>query len=273
MAEEFMMFDSVDGDREVTAADFAKYYTEILTNGVFHRNNLPSLRVTKGAGLTTSVEIGAAFIEGYMYRNTEPIELLHAVGNPSYPRIDRVVVRLDRTISKRYVRVFVKEGVPATIPQSPALQRDDFVYELSLAQVRVNAGATAINTVTDERIDQDLCGVVSSIIQVPTSAFLLEWRDFFDATVASLDLIVANYKKTLEDNKLAADQSLQEYVAYLQANLAGYGQEFHTWLADQQTQGFILGGFRFYNGSTPPVAPSLHDRWLDTSKQVSEVRK
>lgn len=265
MAEEFMMFDSVDGDREVTAADFAKYYTEILTNGVFHRNGLPSLRVTKGVGLNTSVEIGAAFVEGYMYRNTAPIGLLHAAGNPSYPRIDRVVVRLDRTISKRYVRVFIKEGTPATVPQPPVLQRDDFVYELSLAQVRVNSGASVINSVTDERMNQDLCGVVSSIIQVPTSAFLLEWRDFFNETVASLDVIVANYKKTLEDNKLAANQSLTEYVQYLQANLVGYGQEFHTWLADQQTQGFILGGFRFYNGPTQPVSPSLHDRWLDTS--------
>ncbi|MGN7409973.1 hypothetical protein [Sporosarcina sp. SAFN-010] len=266
MAEEFMMFDSVDGDREVTAADFAKYYTEILTNGVFHRNGLPSLRLTKGAGLTTSVEIGAAFIEGYMYRNTAPIELLHAVGNPSYPRIDRVVVRLDRTISKRYVRVFVKEGVPATTPQPPVLQRDDFVYELSLAQVRVSAGVSAINSVTDERMDQELCGVVSSIIQVPTSAFLLEWRDFFDATVASLDVVVANYKKTLADNKAAADQSLTEYVAKLEKNLAGYGTEFSNWLAQQQTKGFVLGGFRVYIGPTPPANPSQYDRWVDTSK-------
>lgn len=261
-----MMFDSVDGDREVTAADFAKYYTEILTNGVFHRNNLPSLRVSKGVGLTTSVEIGAAFVEGYMYRNTAPIELLHTVGNPSYPRIDRVVVKLDRTISKRYVRVFVKEGIPATTPQPPALQRDDFVYELSLAQVRVNAGTSVINSVTDERMDQAMCGVVSSIIEVPTSAFLLEWRDFYNATVASLDVIVSNYKKTLADNKIAADQSLTEYVSKLETNLAGYGTEFSNWLAQQQTQGFVLGGFRVYIGPTPPVNPSQYDRWVDTSK-------
>ncbi len=266
MAEEFMMFDSVDGDREVTAADFAKYYTEILTNGVFHRNNLPSLRVTKGAGLTTSVEIGAAFIEGYMYRNTAPIELLHAVGNASYPRIDRVVVRLDRTISKRYVRVFVKEGVPATTPQPPVLQRDDFVHELSLAQVRVNAGTSVFNSVTDERMDQALCGVVSSIIEVPTSAFLLEWRDFYDATVASLDVIVANYKKTLAENQAAANQSLTEYMAQLDSKLIGYGKQFSDWLATQQTQGFVQGGFRVYIGPTAPANPNQYDRWVDTSK-------
>ena len=178
MAEEFMMFDSVDGDREVTADDFAKYYTEILTNGVFYRNGLPSLKVLKGAGLTTSLEIGAAFIEGYMYRNTEPIEFLHAAGNPSFPRIDRIVIRLDKTISSRHVRAFIKEGTLATNPQPPVLQRDEFVYEISLAQVRVNPGASVIATVTDERLDQNLCGVVSSIIEVPTDVFQDQWDEF-----------------------------------------------------------------------------------------------
>lgn len=176
--EEFFMFDSVDADREVTAADFAKYYHELLTNGVFYRNNLPSLKVVKGVGLVSSVEIGAAFVEGYLYRNTAPIDLLHATGNASFPRIDRVVVRLNRNIANRDIRVVIKQGVPATIPLVPALERNNLIYELSLAQVRVNAGTTAIATVTDERLDQSLCGVVSSIVQVPTDVFQQQWNDF-----------------------------------------------------------------------------------------------
>jgi len=178
MAEEFFMFDSVGADREVTAADFAKYYHELLTNGVFYRNNLPSLKVSKGVGLVSSVEIGAAFAEGYLYRNTAPIELTHATGNASFPRIDRVVIRLNRNIANRDIRVVVKEGVPATTPLVPTLERNDLIYELSLAQVRVNAGTTVIATVTDERLDQSLCGVVSSMVQVPTDVFQAEWDDF-----------------------------------------------------------------------------------------------
>ncbi|MFC6038433.1 hypothetical protein ACFPYN_03090 [Paenisporosarcina macmurdoensis] len=178
MAEEFFMFDSVDADREVTAADFAKYYHELLTNGVFYRNDLPSLKVTKGVGLISSVEIGAAFIEGYLYRNTTQIDLNHTTGNPSFPRIDRVVVRLNRNITNRDIRVVIKEGVPATSPIAPNLERNDLVYELSLAQVRVNAGTTVIATVTDERLDQSLCGVVSSIVQVPTDVYQAEWDEF-----------------------------------------------------------------------------------------------
>ncbi|MEK5215319.1 hypothetical protein [Psychrobacillus sp. FSL H8-0487] len=178
MAEEFFMFDSVDADREVTAADFAKYYHELLTNGVFYRNNLPSLKVAKSVGLVSNIEIGAAFVEGYLYRNTAPIDLLHATGNASFPRIDRVVVRLNRNIANRDIRVVIKQGIPATTPLVPALERNDLVYELSLAQVRVNAGTPAIATVIDERLDQSLCGVVSSIVQVPTDVFQQQWNNF-----------------------------------------------------------------------------------------------
>jgi len=178
MAEEFFMFDSVNADREVTAADFARYYHELLTNGVFYRNNLPSLKVALGVGLVTNVEIGAAFIEGYMYRNTTSINLTHTTGNASFPRIDRVVVRLNRNIANRDIRIVIKEGAPATTPLAPPLERNELIYELSLAQVRVNAGASVIATVSDERLDQSLCGVVSSIVQVPTDVFQEEWDAF-----------------------------------------------------------------------------------------------
>ncbi|WP_438310790.1 hypothetical protein [Sporosarcina sp. FA9] len=181
MAEEFFMFDSVDADREVTADDFAKYYHELLTNGVFYRNNLPSLQVVKGTGLVSAVEIGAAFVEGYLYRNTAQINLTHATGNPSFPRIDRVVVRLNRNIANRDIRVVIKQGTPATNPLPPSVERNDLIYELSLSQVRVNAGTNVIATVIDERLDQSLCGIVSSLVQPPTDVYQAEWDDFISS--------------------------------------------------------------------------------------------
>lgn len=296
MTEHFYMFDSVDGDREYTAQDFADYFNEILTTGVFYRNQQPSLRVRQGTGLHTNLDIGGAYVEGYIYRNTAPIEFLHAAGNPSYPRIDRIVIRLDKSISNRYVRTFIKEGTPATNPQPPELQRDDMVYEISLAQVRVNPGASSVASVTDERLNQDVCGVVSSLIEVPTSVFLQEWNEFYDAIVDNVEQIKQGYEQTIAnntsqanqsltdyvnqlqankqgyeqviaDNTDQADQSLTDYISQLQANLDGYGDEFNVWLADQQTEGFVLGGFRFYTGSTQPTNPNLNDRWLDTSDE------
>lgn len=249
MAEQYMMFDSVDGDREVTAADFALYYSEILTNGVFYRNKEPSLKAYKKTGLVSTVEVGAAFIEGYMYRNTEEKELTHDIGSGSYPRIDRVVLRLDRSISERNILAIIKQGTPSSNPQPPSLQRDDVVYELSLAQVRIDRGSNEINRITDERHNPALAGVVSSVIEVPTDVFMDEWDSFFNTVSEQVT------------------NAATDYMDQMTENLENYEQLFHSWLADQQTEGFVLGGFRMYVGDTPPENPNQYDRWLDTSEE------
>lgn len=178
-----MFFNSVDGDREYDADEFAAYFRQFLSTGLYHQNNQPALKVTHAGGLTTRVEPGSAYLEGYMYRNTADLDLEHAVGDPTNPRIDRVVVRLDRSVGSRSIHAVVKQGTPATTPQPPALQRDAIIYEISLAQVRVNAGASTIASITDERLDESVCGLVSSLITVPTDEFQAAW----DAFMAGVD--------------------------------------------------------------------------------------
>jgi hypothetical protein len=236
VTEHYYMFDSVDGDREYTAQDFADYFNELLTTGVFYRNGQPSLKVTQGTGLHTSLDIGAAYVEGYVYRNTEPIEFLHAAGDPSYPRIDRIVIRLDKSISKRYVRAFIKEGTPATNPQPPELQRDNMVYEISLAQVRVNPGASTIATVTDERLNQSVCGLVSSVIEIPTDDFLADWDVFMNSVNNQLTQLIEDSQQQWDD---FMDTVTEEAPA--------------------------LGGMTISVQSTEPTNPRNKDIWIDTN--------
>src|SRR5690606_24789511 len=74
-------------------------------------------------------------------------------------RIDRIVIRLDLRPEARHVESFVKKGVASANPVPPALQRDDNVYEISLAQVRIRGGQTFISPsdIIDERGDEDVC--------------------------------------------------------------------------------------------------------------------
>ena len=180
MAEEFSFFNSVNGDREYTAEQFTTYFKQFLTSGLYHKNNVPSLRVSVSSGLQTKLESGSAFLEGYMYQNTEYLLLTHDVANATNPRIDRIAIRLDRTVGNRYVRAFVLKGTAATNPVPPVLTRNTEIYEISLAQVRINAGATTIASVIDERLDSNVAGLVSSLITVPTDEFEAEWRAWFD---------------------------------------------------------------------------------------------
>lgn len=223
--EESSFFNSVDGDRQYDMEQFALYFKQFLSTGIYHTDNVPALKVSTVAGLTSKIEPGSAYIEGFMYSNTEDITFTHEAANPTNPRIDRIVIRLDRSLNKRSVNAVVKKGTAATTPQPPALQRDDIVYEISVAQVRVNAGSTVINSITDERLNTSVAGLVSSLITVPTDQFVAEWTTWMDGM---------NQQK------------------------ATYQQSWETWFATRQND----IGAKVTTGSTEPSGIAAGDIWI-----------
>lgn len=180
MAEESSFFNSVNGDRRYDMEQFALYFKQFLSSGLYHTDNKPGLLVSLISELQTKLEPGSAYLEGFMYRNTADITFTHDVADVTNPRIDRIILRLDRNMNTRNIKAFVKKGTPATSPQPPSLQRDSIVYEISLAQVRIDAGKTTITSIKDERLNQDAAGLVSSLITIPTEQFQAAWDNWFN---------------------------------------------------------------------------------------------
>lgn len=185
MAEIYKFFNSAPGDeRWHYASDFADYFGGVLSNGILHtdRNVDLGLRTSVITGtLTTKVTTGKALIKGYAYENTTDLILTHDIPETTLKRIDRIVLRLDLTNSNRFMKLFVKKGVSATNPVAPDLQRDNYIHELSIAQVLVRENTTQLleSDLKDERMYEDLCGLVSSIISVPTTQFQEQWDTWF----------------------------------------------------------------------------------------------
>ncbi|WP_078597110.1 hypothetical protein [Evansella clarkii] len=158
MAELSRFFNSVTGDeRTYQAEDFAQFFKNFLGNGFFE-----GLRVSANNSMNTILGPGAGFIEGHEYTNTSSLTLTHDPADPNNDRIDRVVLRLDRDIDARHIKAHVKKGTTGSSPEPPSLTRNDYVYELSLAQVRITTGKSFIDDsqITDERGDHELCGRV-----------------------------------------------------------------------------------------------------------------
>lgn len=187
MAEIFKFFNSAPGDeRWHYASDFADYFGGVLSDGILHTDKQTDLglRVSVVTGtLTTKVSVGKAIIKGYAYENTTDLTLKHDIPEPTLKRIDRIVLRLDLSNSSRYVKLFVKKGASATSPIAPTLQRDQYIHELSLAQVLVRENTTQLieTDLKDERMIENLCGLVSSIISVPTTQFQEQWDTWFES--------------------------------------------------------------------------------------------
>lgn len=187
MAEHYRFFDSTGEDERVyTADEFAEYFRCVLSDGIF--NGGTNLKVeTKGTDIRTYIQPGYAWLQGYMYKiDVEPLYMQHDYPDPSQDRIDRVVIRLDKRLEHRYVKAFILQGTPAANPIAPALTRNENIFELSLAQVLIKAGKSYIEgwQVTDERLDNNVCGLVDSLIQADTTEIFNQFQAWYNSKTA-----------------------------------------------------------------------------------------
>ena len=203
MGENYRFFDSIDGEDErfYTADEFAEYFRQFIRNGIF--NGGENLKVsTDEKDMKISIKPGYAWIEGYLYKiSGEDLMLEHGIADPSLNRIDRVVIRLDKTLENRYVKAFILEGTPAATPEAPELTRNDNVYEISLAKIQIIAGKSFIENyqITDERLDNMLCGLTTHLFeQIDTAGIFDEWQNYLihkrNESNLSYDEFVATYQ-------------------------------------------------------------------------------
>ena len=171
MAEYSRFFDSTPGDkRSYSAAEFAEFMRTFYSTGVISGGE--KLKVTRNpATMSVAVAPGMAMLEGHWYLNDAAFPLQVTAADATYPRIDRVVLRLDLTLNVRKINLKVLKGIPAAVPQPPALTRNENIYDLSLAQLSIVANATTVSTVTDERVDASVCGISQGLYTVDLSGF------------------------------------------------------------------------------------------------------
>ena len=184
----FGFFDAVEMepgvyDRVYNAEEFSVPFAALIDTGVLEGAG-DSLEVTAdGSSMQTTIGTGVAFIRGRYAENTSLRVLTHDTETVGVDRIDRIVIRLDLRPEARHVEPFVKKGVASTNPIPPALQRDENVYEISLAQVYIRGGQSFINPadITDERGDENVCPWArSKVLPHIDSQEVIDLRNDFD---------------------------------------------------------------------------------------------
>ena len=148
-------YDSVGGDRPYGSDTWAKMLARLYSDGVFLATGTEmKVNESNPPALSVSVAVGAGMVGGrYGELYDAALGLTLGVAHATLPRIDAIVLQSNVDVAVRATRIVVKPGTPATTPLAPALQQDTTVWELPLANVRVNAlvtSVTAIN-ITDRR--------------------------------------------------------------------------------------------------------------------------
>jgi len=154
MAFYYRFFGGPEGSEpEYTQVQFAEVLAEIFTNGIIS-GALNEFEVTENdpASMSVIAKSGRAWIKGYWCHNTSDLVKTLGAADPDDDRIDRIVLRLD-TVTELKISVEVLEGTPAGSPSAPSLTQTSSTWEISLAQVLVEAAVTSVANadITDER--------------------------------------------------------------------------------------------------------------------------
>ena len=112
--------------------------------------------------------------------------------DPVYPRIDHVVIQYDA--NKNVTEIVVKNGTAASNPQPPERSTSEALYEIHLAEVRREPGATAVTArnVTDLRLNENYCGIMAeSVTKVDTAAINAQVTALIQALQVEIDAVKA----------------------------------------------------------------------------------
>ena len=176
-------FDSVDGDRKYNADDISNFFLKLISDGVFP-TPANSMQVQEVSGMTVKVSAGWGFIKCKWINNDSDLYLTLDEPDIILDRKDRIVMRLNK--DTRLIEIAIKKGTPAepayTAP--PELQRDESIWELSLAYINVEPEAKTRGIrqmdIGDERPYEHLCGWVTGKIQeIDTTNLFAQYDNAF----------------------------------------------------------------------------------------------
>lgn len=167
-------WDSKNKDRRYYADDWARYFAQFISNGVY-AFTATNMQVQANGGRTVKIAVGSCFINGRAgYAEGDDVLTLDFGGGGS--RIDRIVARLD--VPNREIQPYVIKGEVAETPTAPDIIRDGTYYDICLAEITVPANATEITQadITDVRGNNEVCGFVTGLIkQIDTADFFAQF--------------------------------------------------------------------------------------------------
>lgn len=214
-------------DRAVSSKPLKSLIAKLFTTGVMP-NPSNNLQVFAGEeGMTVTVKAGFCVIEGGLKLEDTDRTLEIQASDTTYDRIDTVVMRWNGNDNARVCDLYVLEGTPAASPVRPELTREGSIYEIGLADIFIpkNTGAIAQQRITDTRLDNARCGIVSSISEFDTTtlyaqiqADLTEFKDveeadfieWYEAIKNRIDAITA---EMLQDQIDALDSGKADKVS------------------------------------------------------------
>lgn len=161
------------------------------TSGVFAASGNAAVAALASPGMAVTVTDGTGWMSnnagnGIVWWNDTQattgalLQLTVDIADAALSRIDRVVVDWKTTNYVAYPEIKILKGAPAGSPTVPALTNNSTTRQISLARISVPAGCTEITAsmITDERLDKNVCGLVTDWLTVDTTTMQAQFSAY-----------------------------------------------------------------------------------------------
>ena len=215
MSFSYGFFNAQNLDRVYTAEDFTAYLSSLICNGILDTYRQCFAPTVKSLSVTFGT--GKAWINGhYLISDT-----LHTVDCASYvdESLDRyVVIALFCDLSTRTCGLRIQPGIAATEPVIPSFTNNNVTTYLTLAAVRLRAGATELTAedVIDYREDESKCGYCKCILGKCKFTEML-----VKMTQLKADMDALKAREDAQDSKIA---ELEEKLKAFTSDVVAAGQ-------------------------------------------------
>lgn len=204
---------------EYIGAEYAMRWLHGRTSGVFAADNNAAVSAVQSS-MAVAVSDGLGWLtdsdgNGIVWWNDAEksagakLQLTVDAADGVLNRIDRVIVEWQTTDYADLPEIKILKGTASSTAAAPALTNNGTKRQISLAQISVAAGTTAITAsmITDERLDPAVCGLVTESVAADTSVINAQ----FAALLAQLRTAIEQAAGgeipdgTITHQKLAAD--------------------------------------------------------------------
>lgn len=178
---------------EYSGAEDVMRWLHGRTSGVFAASGNAAVSALETPSMAVTVSDGTGWMsnannDGVVWWNdTESVsgtklQLAIDAADGVLNRIDRVVVEWKTTNYVDRPEIKILKGAASSTAAAPALTNSGTKRQISLAQVSVAAGTTAITAsmITDERLNPDVCGLVTDTLSIDTSVINAQFAELLD---------------------------------------------------------------------------------------------
>ncbi len=212
-------FDSIGDDRLYSADEMNMPYKKLIGEGVYATpEGTPSTELqvlTASSGMNILVKGGQALLGGKWFENPSDIAITITANNDIVPRIDSIIIQVDKTQNGRVGNIIYREGIANSTPQPPKINEIENIIEMRLANIYVAPTTTSIgqDVITDTRGSNECPWIQALINQPDTSTLYAKWQ--------------AAYQKYYDDETQAFNAFMKGLTEQLTVNTAIVKYESH----------------------------------------------